>query len=184
MNSTSVNRVSNWRKNTKVRLVQGFGGCCNKCGYDRCNEALDLHHLDPSNKSFGFGQVMANPKKWDLLVEEAKKCILLCRNCHSEFHAGLWSLDEIEIVEFKGEKNKFKKEQPTGKCPICNKDVFMQNICCSLKCAASRANKIVWPNKEELQEMLRVNSRRRVASILGVSDAAVLKRERKLGLKT
>ena len=178
----NVSKVAKWRNSTKSRLVEGFGGCCNKCGYDKCSRALDLHHLDPSKKSFGFGQVMANPKRWDLLVEEAKKCILLCGNCHDELHSGLWAIEEIEIVEFKEEKRTFKKEQPTGKCPVCDKDVYMERICCGRACAALRANKITWPCKDELKQMLETYSRTKVATILGVSDAAVKKREIKLGI--
>ena len=177
-----VERVTKWRRTTKEALVNGFGGGCNRCGYSRCYDALDLHHLDPSKKSFGIGKIMANPKKWSVIVEEAKKCILLCKICHTELHAGMWELSEIEIVEFQYEEKKYKKDIPTGQCVVCNKDVFLQRICCSLECAALRTNKIVWPSKEELQEMLKVNSRRKVATLLGVSDSAVRKREIKLGL--
>lgn len=178
----NVGRVVRWRKTTKTRLVDGFGGCCNKCGYSTCHHSLDLHHLDPSKKSFSFGKIMANPKKWNILVEEAKKCILLCKNCHSEFHAGYWKISDITIFEFKGEKNKFKKDEITGLCAICKKDVFMGKICCSQECAAKRSRKIDWPNKEEFEQMLKINSRVKVASILGVSDTAVKKRQIKLGI--
>ena len=178
----NVGRVVKWRKATKMRLVDGFGGCCNRCGYSTCNQSLDLHHLDPSKKSFSFGQIMAHPKKWDLLLEEAEKCVLLCKNCHAEFHAGYWKISDIEIYRFQGEKNTFKKDEITGSCAICEKDVFMGRICCSRECSGKRARKIEWPSKEKLKQMLEVNSRVKVASILGVSDAAVKKHQIKLGL--
>ena len=30
------------------------GGRCQVCGYDRCIEALEFHHLDPTQKDFGL----------------------------------------------------------------------------------------------------------------------------------
>ena len=32
-------------------------------------------------------------------IEESKKCVLLCSNCHKEFHAGLWNLNELDFNE-------------------------------------------------------------------------------------
>jgi predicted HNH restriction endonuclease len=29
-------------------------------------------------------------------VEEVKKCVLICSNCHRELHAGLWNIDDLE----------------------------------------------------------------------------------------
>ncbi len=62
------------------------------CGYDRCHRALHFHHIDPSRKEFTFGKVMANPKSWDKIVTEMRKCALLCANCHAELHDGLIDL--------------------------------------------------------------------------------------------
>ena len=92
--------IKNWRYNTKLKLVKGFGSKCNRCGYDKCFHSLDFHHLDPLQKEFSIGTSLANPKKWEILVEEAKKCIMLCKNCHVEFNCGLWQLSEIQIVNF------------------------------------------------------------------------------------
>jgi endonuclease I len=55
---------------------------CKKCGELRYY-VLDFHHLDPSQKDFdiacgGFG--------YEKLEQEIKKCVLLCSNCHREFH--------------------------------------------------------------------------------------------------
>ena len=30
---------------------------CEKCGYDRCNSALDFHHIDKSQKDFNMSKV-------------------------------------------------------------------------------------------------------------------------------
>jgi 5-methylcytosine-specific restriction endonuclease McrA len=84
-----VDSVTKWRQETKRKFITALGGQCRNCGYDRCQSALELHHLDPSQKEFSFGQVAANPRSLRGLIDEAKKCVLLCANCHREVHAGL-----------------------------------------------------------------------------------------------
>lgn len=69
----------------KPKLVEMFGGCCCKCGYNKCLDALDFHHVDESTKEFGIGK--SYNVAWKRLVAEAEKCILVCKNCHSEIHA-------------------------------------------------------------------------------------------------
>ena len=46
----SYDRVKQWRNNVKNRLVEAFGGECGICGYNKCNRALQFHHLDPEEK--------------------------------------------------------------------------------------------------------------------------------------
>jgi hypothetical protein len=77
----------NTRRKNKEILVSEFGGECIICGYDKCNQALHFHHLDPSIKEFGIGLVQtASIAK---LREEAKKCVLLCNRCHTEVEEGI-----------------------------------------------------------------------------------------------
>jgi hypothetical protein len=78
-----------WRRKQKVKriLVEEAGGACQACGYDRCIRNLHFHHLDPSQKSFqmstGTGKSLARFR------EEARKCVLVCANCHGEIEDGL-----------------------------------------------------------------------------------------------
>ena len=55
--------------------------------YERCALNLHFHHVDPSTKSFemsmGVGKALA------AFREEAKKCVLVCANCHGEIEARL-----------------------------------------------------------------------------------------------
>jgi hypothetical protein len=78
-------RVSEWRRRTKIKLVTMFGGKCIRCGYSKCIAALEFHHTDPSKKEFGLS-VRGLTRFFDKLVEEAKKCELICANCHAEEH--------------------------------------------------------------------------------------------------
>lgn len=73
------------RHQRKKTLLQLLGGRCSVCGYNKCMGALDFHHRDPSTKSFNLAS-NGLLGKWDIVVAEAQKCIILCRNCHAELH--------------------------------------------------------------------------------------------------
>lgn len=88
----NVQRVINWRKRTKQRMVDSMGGCCQICGYKKCNDALDFHHIDPTQKEFAFGKIRSSIQGWNTIVKELRKCILLCKNCHHEVHDGITEL--------------------------------------------------------------------------------------------
>lgn len=173
-------RLKRWRENTKNKLVDCCGGKCNKCGYNRCNAALDFHHLNESVKEFTIGSVLATPKKWEKIVEEVKKCILLCCICHRELHAGMWNLDEIEIYK-PDNFCKYDKIRLINNCPVCGKETY-KKLTCSLKCSGIRRLKCVWPSRDELIKLKSVYSRCQIADMLGVSDTAVIKYEKKLNI--
>jgi 5-methylcytosine-specific restriction endonuclease McrA len=84
-------RVIEWRRRAKLRLVAEAGGRCVLCGYDRYIGALHFHHLDPSEKSFGLS-VRGITRSIDRLRTEAEKCVLLCSNCHAEVEWGIVEL--------------------------------------------------------------------------------------------
>ena len=65
-------------------LIKERGGCCERCGYNKCNDALQWHHKDPTQKDFGISSKRGSPMA--KLREEADKCLLLCANCHAETH--------------------------------------------------------------------------------------------------
>jgi transposase len=81
-------RVVARRRKVKALLVEEAGGCCLLCGYDRYTGALQFHHLDPSEKSFGLG-LRGVARSLERCREEARKCVLLCENCHAEVEAGV-----------------------------------------------------------------------------------------------
>jgi 5-methylcytosine-specific restriction endonuclease McrA len=87
--------ASSWvianRRRKKEKLVAQFGGKCTVCGYKKYAGALDFHHTDPTNKSFALS-VKGLSYSWGSLVKEAEKCVLVCKNCHTELEAGLVSL--------------------------------------------------------------------------------------------
>lgn len=92
--SKQSEKVIRWRANTKRKVISSMGGCCQICKYNKCDSALDLHHIDPSAKELSFNRIRANPVSSDKIKNELKKCILLCCRCHREVHAGIVSLPE------------------------------------------------------------------------------------------
>ncbi len=83
--------VAKRRKMLRKKAVQYAGGACSLCGYNRCDEALDFHHRNPSTKSFGISQGGIT-RSWEKIKDEVDKCALICANCHREIHANKRSL--------------------------------------------------------------------------------------------
>lgn len=69
-------------------LIQKKGGKCERCGYNKCEGALQFHHIDPTQKEFNFSHVNLSEIGLSLkdFLEELEKCELLCANCHFEEH--------------------------------------------------------------------------------------------------
>lgn len=80
-----VIRVANRRRTLKLMGIEYKGGKCIKCGYDKCVDALDFHHVGPG-KDFGLAS-KGYTHGWERVKEELDKCILLCANCHREEHS-------------------------------------------------------------------------------------------------
>jgi hypothetical protein len=80
------NRLNKNKQNKKKRdFVNEYK---KTCSCKKCNESrwyvLDFHHVNPVEKSFELGN--ASKHSIEKIQNEIKKCITLCRNCHSEFH--------------------------------------------------------------------------------------------------
>jgi transposase len=84
-------RVGGWRRAVKRTLVEEAGGKCVICGYSRCQQGLQFHHLDPATKEFHLG-MSGITRSLSRSRREARKCVLLCANCHAEVEAGVTEL--------------------------------------------------------------------------------------------
>jgi len=80
--------VARRRRKVKDILVAEAGGRCIRCGYDRYVGALHFHHRDASTKRFSLSHTGVT-RSLEKAREEARKCDLLCSNCHAEIEAGL-----------------------------------------------------------------------------------------------
>lgn len=187
--TTSSKRVIDWRRRTKERIIQAFGGSCAICGYSKCQRSMDVHHLDPSQKEFSFSSVRAWPKSWASIVVELRKCVLLCKNCHGEVHDNITKIPN-DIRRYDETFTDYKKIQKldeesieTIRCPICNTKMLAKSKTCSKKCAASLSWSVDWTSVN-LYDLIVVKkmSQSSVARMLGCSNAAVWKRIKKLNL--
>lgn len=75
-------RLRQVRRRKKLDLITQFGNKCNLCGYSKNPTALEFHHLN-KDKEFDFNKMN---RSFSALLKEAKKCTLLCANCHRETH--------------------------------------------------------------------------------------------------
>lgn len=82
----------------KLDFIKLRGSKCEICGYDKCLPALDFHHKDKAQKSFSISNGYRTSKKKEEIIEEIKKCVLLCSNCHHEVHEGLASVEGFEPI--------------------------------------------------------------------------------------
>lgn len=77
--------VSERRRKLKDMAIEYKGGKCEKCGYNKCNGALEFHHLNPEEKDFSIS-TSGTTKSFERIKKEIDKCILVCANCHREIH--------------------------------------------------------------------------------------------------
>jgi len=76
---------NDWYRNIKKNLS------CEKCGYSQLThpsfspQALQFHH-DKDNKLFSVSDAIHNGYGRKRIVEEIKKCKVLCSRCHAEEH--------------------------------------------------------------------------------------------------
>lgn len=89
-NKLSAIRITKYRKDSIKQLKQSLGGVCQKCGDNNLTH-LCFHHVDMSEKESSISSI----KNYKGMLKEAKKCQLLCNNCHLELHQG----PEKEIIK-------------------------------------------------------------------------------------
>lgn len=79
--------VSRRRKKVRDLAISYKGKRCTICGYNKCKQALEFHHL-LQEKEFGIS-AKGYTRSWDKVKKELDKCILVCSNCHREIHQGI-----------------------------------------------------------------------------------------------
>lgn len=192
---------SNKKQTEKInkRKFQILGYTCWHCGYggeEKHTGILDMHHIDQSTKRFDLNKRSIRGKKWIDVIQEMKKCTLLCCRCHREVHSGLISIDEIKkeyenrwleigeineihfdsIVSAKGTIKNISK--PICFCKKCNTQLsspysIKTHLC--RKCLNIQNRKVERPSKEILEQDMSEMSMVAVGKKYGVSDNAIRK---------
>lgn len=84
---------------------------CENCGYDKCSYALDFHHPEMENKKFTISGTFQNDRfRKDIsnVISEAKKCMLLCKNCHGKEHIDIERFNRLSGLIYE-KANKYKE---------------------------------------------------------------------------
>lgn len=58
---------------------------CHDCKTKYPHYVSDFHHIEPDGKNFGISKNRGR-HSWNVVLEEIKKCTLLCANCHRIRH--------------------------------------------------------------------------------------------------
>lgn len=114
-------------------------------------------------------------------IQEARKCILLCANCHREFHSGYIQLpenwqsffDEKRAEELLNENYRVTHHQDKH-CPRCGAIISKNAQYCEI-CARLLSRKADRPSREELKKLIRTMPFTQIATKYGVSDNAIRK---------
>lgn len=73
--------------NRKLQLIEMLGGKCSRCAYNKNIAALCFHHRDLGlTKEMALTARELSNTSWDIILNEVKKCDLVCTNCHMEIH--------------------------------------------------------------------------------------------------
>ena len=174
---------SNWRRKAREYLAVAFGGKCTICGYDKTISALDYHHVDASTKDSALSIGMRNGYSWKTIVKEARKCTLVCCRCHREIHAGVTKLPEnyAKFNEEYADKIKLQKKE-FDKCPMCGEEKPKRYTYCSVECSSLNRRRFTI-SKEDLERLVKTTPFTKIGAMFGVSDNAIRKRCRKIGIK-
>lgn len=164
------------RKRRKQLFVDRFGGKCSICGYDKCINSLDFHHIDPNKKEYPPSYLM------NLSIENAQKelekCILVCKNCHGEIHS--------ENYDFNIDVTKYIRKWNEIECGFCHTKFLTMNDdrkFCSDTCSQLSQMKVKnRPDKKELKNLIEKYNWTELGRMYNVSDNAIRKWARKYGL--
>ena len=122
-------------------------------------------------------------------INEAKKCILVCANCHRGIHAGYYkvpdnyeSLFDEQQAQYLLEKNQETKERKKHYCKSCGKLLNNNSTYC-LECGHKvqrvverPARRVVErPTRQELKNLIRILPFTQIAKKYNVSDNAIRK---------
>lgn len=173
--------VTKHRRKRRHELVYIMGGKCAICGYNKCEAALELHHLNPDEKDYGLSS--GNCKSIEEDISEAKKCILVCANCHREIHNNminneqlLSSFDNMKAEEILQEYQKIK-QKTFNHCKECGKIISRGATYCVDCFSQIRENerKNTRPDRDELKKEIRSIPFTTIGKEYGVSDNAIRK---------
>lgn len=176
-NSENVKKCAQLRKEN---LIKVFGSKCCLCGFNKFNSALEFHHVNPEEKEFGLtGSGLM--RKMEIQLQEARKCILVCSNCHRGIHheniaiPDDWQqLFNDEIADELLREHKEKLMAHENYCIDCGVKISKNAKRCE-ECSSKIQRWSVRPSRQELKDMIRTMPFTKIGEIFYVSDNAIRK---------
>ena len=157
----------------KKELVKLMGCKCSICGYYRNYAALEFHHVNPEYKSFQLDSRHLSNTTMATILEEVKKCILVCSNCHKEIHYPNMELKQVENTVTKN-RSLFETKRKQATCPVCSKkfNYMKGKIYCSAECRMKDKN---YPSYEEVKAKYNeLKSQKKVGEYFGLTRKIII----------
>lgn len=157
------------QRRKKMTAVSHFGGKCQECGYSKCLNAMEFHHVEKDEKEESPSYIIMR-WSWKRIIKELEKCILLCCRCHREVH-----YDSSRNVALK------RKVKPWLKinCEQCQQEFSTKSYdqkFCSESCYQLSSRKVTRPSAHELRNLIEQGIPWvQLGKKFGVSDNAVRK---------
>lgn len=155
---------------------------CFICGYDKCSQALEFHHVLSEDKEFGLA---TKTTTWSKYVKEINKCVLVCANCHREIHFGMIGQDKLVnnyVFDCSYIKERAKTIITCSECGIELSDITNNKTGKCRDCYNKTVGAKSKPTKEELSELIFKKSFVEIGKMYGISDNAIRKWCKKFGL--
>lgn len=168
--------VIDFVKRRKSNLIKVFNSKCCICGFDKWQSALEFHHVNPENKEFGL-TVNTTTKALEKQLAEARKCILVCANCHRGIHSGFITIPNNWQSYYNEEvANELLKELEKKKyyCIDCGKEISKGAMRC-VECARLASRKVEHPDRETLKNLIRTQTFESIGRMYEVNGNAVRK---------
>lgn len=182
MRESTKTIVDYWKRRKKLMLI-GFGSKCQICGYNKCDSALEFHHLNPEEKEIAISSQI---RSWEKTKEELEKCICVCANCHREIHSGIIKIDTNKKYFNKELVSGYNPNHPKGEeyydlCPVCGKKKLKTKRACCRTCFGKLREKTNW-NNIDLIKLVECDKKSysSIGKIVGVSGVSVKKRYDKI----
>ena len=165
-------KVSDFRKRIKKDLMYIHGNECCLCGYNKSLRALSFHHINENEKSFALSD--GNTRSFESSVEESKKCILVCANCHAEIHDELISKELVSSFDENKYLEIISNRDTKTYCKECGKQITSGATYCQ-SCEYKKRRIVERPSREELKSLIRNFPFTKIGERYEVSDNTIRK---------
>lgn len=173
--------VVNFIRRRKANLRKVFHSKCCLCGFEEVQEALEFHHVNPKEKSFGIMGSQNQTKALEPQLQEMKKCILVCSNCHRGIHNNIYQVPENwqdfydeDIANQLRQDLKDIKTKTIHYCKNCGKEISKGAAYC-VECSQINQRTINRPTRDELKNLIRTLPFTQIAKKYNVTDNAIRK---------